>query len=61
MTVLILAGTGEARQIAQYCATQGIRAIASLAGVTRHPVKLAIQTRYGGFGGADGCAFFCGC
>ena len=54
MTVLILAGTGESRQIAQYCATQGIRAIASLAGVTRQPVKLAIQTRYGGFGGADG-------
>ena len=54
MTVLVLAGSGEARQIAQYCATQGIRAVASLAGATRQPGKLAIETRHGGFGGAKG-------
>ncbi len=54
MTVLILAGTGEARQIAQYCATRGIRAIGSFAGATRQPAKLSICTRHGGFGGADG-------
>ena len=54
MTVLILAGSGEARQIAQYCATRGIRAIGSFAGATRQPAKLSICTRHGGFGGADG-------
>ena len=54
MTVLILAGTGEARQIAEYCATRGIRAIGSYAGTTRQPGKLSICTRHGGFGGADG-------
>ncbi|HAJ83556.1 MAG TPA: cobalt-precorrin-6A reductase [Rhodobacteraceae bacterium] len=54
MTVLILAGSGEARQIAQYCARWGIRAIGSLAGATRQPSKLSVYTRHGGFGGADG-------
>jgi precorrin-6A/cobalt-precorrin-6A reductase len=54
MTILILAGTGEARSIAQYCADQNIHAQASLAGVTRQPSRLAVETRHGGFGGADG-------
>ena len=54
MTILILAGTSEARNIAQYCADNNIPAQASLAGVTRHPGRLAVHTRHGGFGGADG-------
>jgi len=54
MTILILAGTSEARSIAKYCADHNIPAQASLAGVTRHPSKLAVATRHGGFGGDDG-------
>lgn len=54
MTILILAGTGEGRQIAGYCADQNINAIASLAGTTRAPKPLPLPTRHGGFGGGDG-------
>ena len=54
MTILILAGTSEARNIAQYCVDNNIPAQGSLAGVTRHPGSLAVHTRHGGFGGADG-------
>ena len=54
MTVLILAGSGEARHIAKYCADHNITALASLAGLTRQPIRLALPTRCGGFGGADG-------
>ena len=54
MTLLLLAGTGEARQIARHCAEQGIDAIATLAGATRDPKPLAIKSISGGFGGADG-------
>lgn len=58
MTVLILAGTLEARQLAQYCARNNIPAHASLSGATRNPRKLAVPTRVGGFGGADGFKSF---
>lgn len=54
MTLLLLAGTGGAKVIAQRLADQGVDAIASLAGVTRSPDKLALPTRIGGFGGGDG-------
>lgn len=54
MTVLILAGSGEARHIAQHCADHNISALASLSGATRQPGGLALPTRHGGFGGADG-------
>lgn len=54
MTILILSGTGEARQIADFCAAKRIDAIASLAGETRAPIPHAIPTRIGGFGGSDG-------
>lgn len=54
MTLLLLAGTGEAKEIAQGLADAGIAAIASLAGATRTPKPLAIETRVGGFGGAEG-------
>ena len=54
MTLLLLAGTGEAIQIAEALAERGTPAIASLAGATRSPRGLALPTRHGGFGGEDG-------
>ena len=58
MTVLILAGTGDARQLAQFCADHNIAACASLAGATRQPKQLAVPTYHGGFGGGDGFRTF---
>jgi precorrin-6A/cobalt-precorrin-6A reductase len=54
MTLLLLAGTREAQDIARGLSERGRPAIASLAGVTRTPVNLGIETRRGGFGGEDG-------
>lgn len=54
MTGLVLAGTNEARLICRYLFENHIQAVASIAGVTRNPNKLAIKTRVGGFGGVDG-------
>ncbi len=56
--LLLLAGTGEARDIAKLMAAKNIPAIASLAGATRDPTKLAIPCRSGGFGGAEGFEAF---
>lgn len=56
MTLLLLGGTGEAREIAQ--ALQGQDAIISLAGATRSPKQQPLPTRIGGFGGADGFKAF---
>lgn len=58
MTLLLLAGTGEAKRIADALAERKVDAIASLAGATRAPDALAIPTRSGGFGGAEGFARF---
>ena len=52
--ILLLAGTMEARNLAQHLADAGIAALASLAGATRAPNALALETRIGGFGGEDG-------
>ncbi|WP_400088612.1 cobalt-precorrin-6A reductase [Yoonia sp. R78084] len=52
MTLLILGGTGEARQIAEHL--QGYDAVISLAGATRAPAAQSLPTRIGGFGGANG-------
>lgn len=52
MTLLLLAGSGQARVIA--AALTGQKAIASLAGVTRAPRPLGLPTRIGGFGGDAG-------
>jgi len=52
--LLLLAGTGEARRIADRLAVAGVDAIASLAGATRAPKPLAVPTRTGGFGGEAG-------
>lgn len=48
MTLLLLAGTSEARRIA--AALAGQDAVASLAGATRAPAPLGLPTRTGGFG-----------
>ncbi|MDJ0629147.1 MAG: cobalt-precorrin-6A reductase [Rhodobacter sp.] len=52
MRLLLLAGTGEARQIAQALRHEPrVAGVASLAGQTRMPVSLGLPTRIGGFGG----------
>lgn len=54
MTVLVLAGTREARLLCRTLAADGIDAIASLAGVTETPEEFDVPVRTGGFGGAEG-------
>ena len=54
MTLLLLAGTGEARDIARALSERQVPVIASLAGVTRAPRALGVPTRLGGFGGDAG-------
>ncbi len=57
--ILMLAGTGEARQLAERLSTIiDIEVTASLAGVTRDPRPYPVATRIGGFGGADGLALY---
>ncbi|WP_272001635.1 cobalt-precorrin-6A reductase [Roseovarius sp. ZX-A-9] len=58
MTLLLLAGTSEAKELAQALARHGVTAIASLAGATRAPRDLALPTRHGGFGGDAGFAAY---
>ena len=58
MTVLLLAGTGEAQRIARALADRDCPAIASLAGATRAPNPTGLPTHIGGFGGADGFRAF---
>jgi precorrin-6A/cobalt-precorrin-6A reductase len=55
--VLILGGTGEARDLAaRLAARPGLRVVSSLAGRVRDPALPAGEVRIGGFGGADGLA-----
>ncbi len=54
MTVLLLAGTSEAAEVASGLAKAGIAAVASLAGPNRAPVPTEIPTGVGGFGGEAG-------
>ncbi|MEP2781065.1 MAG: cobalt-precorrin-6A reductase [Pseudoruegeria sp.] len=55
MTILLLAGTGEARRLADAFVDAGRKdVIASLSGATRMPTPLSLETRVGGFGGWDG-------
>lgn len=56
MTLLLLAGTAEARAIAR--ALAGADVIATLAGVTQAPAPLAVPVQVGGFGGEAGFAAF---
>jgi len=58
--LLVLAGTGEARQfLAQLATDPNIRITASLAGATDRPTALGVETRIGGFGGVEGLAKWC--
>lgn len=56
MTLLILGGTAEARKIAWSLVDGGRKAVVSLAGATRNPEPLPLETRIGGFGGDEGFA-----
>ncbi len=56
MTLLLLGGTGESREIAAQL--RGQDAVISLAGATRHPAAQPLPTRIGGFGGAEGFATY---
>ena len=56
--VLLLAGSSEATKVATILADLKVDAIASLAGETRAPKMLDIETRIGGFGGVDGFATY---
>ena len=57
MTILLIAGTAEARRLSHQIAPQA-KLISSLAGVTQSPAELGGTTRSGGFGGPDGLAAF---
>ena len=54
--LLLLAGTAEARDFAARFDHPRLRLIASLAGVTRAPLRYAGETRVGGFGSVDAMA-----
>lgn len=54
MTLLLLAGTNEAKRIVNVLAERGVDVVASLAGATRQPTALPVPTRIGGFGGEVG-------
>lgn len=57
MNILILGGTGEARQLAAALAErEGLAVTLSLAGRTAQPAPQPVPVRLGGFGGADGLA-----
>jgi precorrin-6A/cobalt-precorrin-6A reductase len=57
LTVLVLGGTSEARELAAELAGRpGLRVISSLAGRVRDPALPAGEVRIGGFGGAAGLA-----
>ena len=54
MRILILGGTGEARELAAQLVVAGADVISSLAGRVSRPRLPEGQVRIGGFGGADG-------
>src|SRR5215469_10390460 len=58
MRILILGGTGEARELAAALVAAGTDVLSSLAGRVRDPRLPEGPVRIGGFGGADGLAAF---
>jgi precorrin-6A/cobalt-precorrin-6A reductase len=54
MTVLVLAGTSEARALVEALVERDVDVVASLAGRTAEAAPLPCPTRVGGFGGVDG-------
>ena len=60
MRILILGGTGEARELAAELVAAGVDVLSSLAGRVRQPRLPDGPVRVGGFGGPDGLAEFLG-
>jgi precorrin-6A/cobalt-precorrin-6A reductase len=59
MKVLLLAGTAEARELAELAACRSdVEVLASFAGVPASPRSMPCNVRAGGFGGIDGLAGF---
>ncbi|HEY0935632.1 MAG TPA: cobalt-precorrin-6A reductase [Trebonia sp.] len=58
MRILILGGTGEARQLAAELVAAGTDVVSSLAGRVRQPRLPEGRVRVGGFGGAAGLAAY---
>ena len=58
MTVLILGGTAEARQLAEVLTAAGHDVLTSLAGRVSAPALPVGRVRIGGFGGVDGLSEF---
>jgi precorrin-6A/cobalt-precorrin-6A reductase len=56
MTIVILGGTAEARQLAADLVADGVDVVSSLAGRVRSPSLPPGRVRIGGFGGVDGLA-----
>jgi precorrin-6A/cobalt-precorrin-6A reductase len=56
--ILILGGTGEARELAAELVAAGVDVLSSLAGRVQRPRLPDGPVRVGGFGGADGLAAF---
>lgn len=56
MKVLLLGGTGEARELAKLLVSSGVGVVSSLAGRTTGARIPAGEVRIGGFGGPDGLA-----
>jgi precorrin-6A/cobalt-precorrin-6A reductase len=56
MTILILGGTAEARELAAVLVADGLDVISSLAGRVKSPSLPPGRVRIGGYGGADGLA-----
>jgi precorrin-6A/cobalt-precorrin-6A reductase len=56
--ILVLGGTGEARELAAALVADGVDVISSLAGRVRQPRLPEGRVRIGGFGGAEGLAAF---
>ncbi len=56
--ILILGGTGEARNLAEELAKSDVRVVSSLAGRVARPRLPVGEVRVGGFGGPDGLAAY---
>lgn len=58
MTILVLGGTREAREVAARLHDGGVRVVSSLAGRVSRPAMPVGEVRVGGFGGVEGLAAY---
>ncbi len=56
--ILVLGGTGEARELAVQLHADGVAVVSSLAGRVSRPVRPVGEVRVGGFGGPEGLAAY---